>query len=93
MSPKCNHGTPAKILTSRWVIRIKRDEKGKILRYKARLVIHGFKQRAGLEYDRTYAPIVRIPTILLMLLIAMFSALEDNTLMLKQRFSIAGWSE
>ena len=76
MSLKCNHGTPAKILTSRWVLRIKRDENGKILRYKARLLIHGFKQRAGLEYDRTYAPIVRIPTILLMLLIAMFSALE-----------------
>ena len=57
---------------------IKWDENGKSLRYNARLVIHGFKQRAELEYDRTYAPIVRIPIILLMLMIAMFSALETR---------------
>ena len=58
------------------MLRIKRDENGKILRYKARLVIHGLKQRAGLECDRTHAPIVHIPTILFMLMIAKFSALE-----------------
>ena len=40
------------------------------------MVIHGFKQRAEVEYDKKYSPVVRIPTILLMLLIAMLLALE-----------------
>ena len=75
----------AKVLTSRWV-RLKRDENGEILRYKARLVIHGFKQRANLEYDRTYSPIVRIPTLLLMLLIAVFSALEARLIDVETAF-------
>ena len=38
--------------------------------------VGGFKQRAGVEYDKTYSPVVRIPTMLLMLLISMFLALE-----------------
>ncbi|KAE9037945.1 hypothetical protein PR001_g8167 [Phytophthora rubi] len=41
----------------------KRDERGRIKRYKARLVIHGFKQLAGLEYTETYAPVIRFETI------------------------------
>jgi hypothetical protein len=33
----------AKVITCRWVFATKRNEKGVIVRYKARLVIHGFK--------------------------------------------------
>ena len=60
------------------MLRIKRDENGKILRCKYILVIDGFKQRDGLECDRMYPPVVRIPTILVIFLIAKFSALETR---------------
>ncbi|OWY96335.1 LOW QUALITY PROTEIN: Pol Polyprotein [Phytophthora megakarya] len=48
--PKYAGGKPVKVLTTKWVLCVKRDEHGNIVRYKARLVIHGFKQRYGFEY-------------------------------------------
>ncbi|OWZ19857.1 Gag-pol Polyprotein [Phytophthora megakarya] len=33
------------------------------MRLKARLVIHGFKQRLGVDYNETYAPVIRFETI------------------------------
>ena len=49
-------------------------------------MIHGFKQRTGVEYDKTYLPVVRIPTMILMLLIAIFLALEARHVDLKTAF-------
>ncbi|DAZ97222.1 TPA: hypothetical protein N0F65_003853 [Lagenidium giganteum] len=46
----------SKVITCRWVFAIKRNEQGRIKRYKARLVVHGFKQVAGIDYGETYAP-------------------------------------
>ena len=36
----------------------KRNEKNKIVRYKARLVAQEFSQRPGIDYDKTYSPVV-----------------------------------
>ncbi|KAE9289052.1 hypothetical protein PR003_g25654 [Phytophthora rubi] len=74
--PKSSKGKRVKVLTTKWVFVIKRDENGNILRYKARLVIHGFKQRFGFEYWDTYSPVVRITTMLLILLIALLLNLD-----------------
>ena len=68
-----NHGTwkPAvlpsgrKMIDCKWVFRIKRDySKGKVksIKYKARLVIKGFKQLFGIDYFETFAPTVRADT-------------------------------
>ena len=46
-------------ISSKWVFVIKRDENGKLLRYKARLVARGFTQRAGIDYDKTFAPVMK----------------------------------
>lgn len=34
------------------------NEKGKIARYKARLVAQGFSQRHGIDYEETYSPMM-----------------------------------
>ncbi|OWZ09920.1 polyprotein [Phytophthora megakarya] len=47
---KDKSGKPVKVVTTGWVLKVKRDEHGEILRYKARLVVHGYKQRFGFEY-------------------------------------------
>ncbi|POM66731.1 Gag-pol Polyprotein [Phytophthora palmivora] len=52
-----------KVITCRWVFAVKRDERGHIKRFKARLVIHGFKQQLGINYSETYAPVIRFETI------------------------------
>jgi hypothetical protein len=36
----------------------KRNEKNEIVRYKARLVAQEFSQRPGIDYDKTYSPVV-----------------------------------
>ena len=46
-------------VSSKWVYTIKRDENGVLLRYKSRLVARGFTQRLGIDYDRTFAPVMK----------------------------------
>lgn len=37
------------VIINRWVFAVKRDAKGRILRFKDGLVIHGFKQKYGVD--------------------------------------------
>jgi len=46
-----------------WVCRIKRDATNTFERYKARIVVKGFAQEAGLDFDETFAPVVRIDSV------------------------------
>jgi hypothetical protein len=47
----------------KWVFKTKRGADGAITKYKARLVAKGFLQRYGVDYDETYAPVARYPSI------------------------------
>ncbi|CAM8882721.1 unnamed protein product [Rhodiola kirilowii] len=40
-----------KVIGTRWIFRNKRDEKGAIVRNKARLVVKGYNQHEGIDYD------------------------------------------
>ena len=49
-----------KALDNRWVYAIKRTDNGDIERYKARLVVKGFQQQYGLDFDETYASVTSL---------------------------------
>ncbi|UYV84088.1 hypothetical protein LAZ67_X001141 [Cordylochernes scorpioides] len=50
---KENEASNKKILTSKWLFKVKEDG-----RYKARLVVRGFEQEAGIDYDETFSPVI-----------------------------------
>ncbi|GKE27437.1 retrovirus-related pol polyprotein from transposon TNT 1-94 [Tanacetum coccineum] len=57
---------------NKWVFRNKKDEKGIVIRNKARLVAQGYTQEEGIDYDEVFAPVARIKAIRLFLAYASF---------------------
>lgn len=49
-------------LQGRWVYRYKRDSNGSIIKHKARWVVKGFKQRYGVDYNKTYVSVITSTT-------------------------------
>ncbi|OWY94735.1 Retrotransposon protein, Ty1-Copia subclass [Phytophthora megakarya] len=49
-----------KILSSRWVFVVKYIGTGEIDRFKARLVIKGFLQEFGIDYNEIFSPVIRM---------------------------------
>uniref|UniRef100_A0A2N9IJD6 Reverse transcriptase Ty1/copia-type domain-containing protein n=1 Tax=Fagus sylvatica TaxID=28930 RepID=A0A2N9IJD6_FAGSY len=58
------------IIGCRWVYKLKRNSDGSISRYKARLVVKGFHQQPGLDFDETFSLVVKPPTVRIVLLLA-----------------------
>nr|GEX59400.1 putative ribonuclease H-like domain-containing protein [Tanacetum cinerariifolium] len=57
---------------SKWVFKNKKDERGIVVRNKARLVAQGHTQEEGIDYNEVFAPVVRIEAIRLFLAYAFF---------------------
>ncbi|GJS54493.1 retrovirus-related pol polyprotein from transposon TNT 1-94 [Tanacetum coccineum] len=57
---------------SKWVFKNKKDERGIVIRNKARLVAQGYTQEEGIDYDEVFASVARIEVIRLFLAYASF---------------------
>ncbi|GJX35327.1 putative ribonuclease H-like domain-containing protein [Tanacetum coccineum] len=64
------HGKRA--VGTKWVYMNKKDERGIVIRNKARLVTQGYTQEEGIDYDEIFAPIAKIEAIRLFLEYALF---------------------
>ena len=55
------HGRKA--LSVKWILKVKRDELGCPIKHKARLVIRGFEAESGIDFDLTYSPVAKLPSL------------------------------
>ena len=51
--------THQRVLGGKWVYRLKKALGGEIQRYKARWVVRGFEQRYGIDFNETFAAVVK----------------------------------
>nr|GFD08752.1 putative ribonuclease H-like domain-containing protein [Tanacetum cinerariifolium] len=59
-------------ISTKWVYSNKKDERGIVIRNKARLVSQGHTQGEGIDYEEVFAPVARIEAIRLFLAYASF---------------------
>ncbi|GKC36291.1 putative ribonuclease H-like domain-containing protein, partial [Tanacetum coccineum] len=71
---------------TKWVYRNKKDERGIVVRNKARLVAQGYTQEEGIDYDEVFAPVARIEAIRLFLAYASFMGLIVYQMDVKSAF-------
>jgi hypothetical protein len=76
------------IIDCKWVYKVKHKADRSIDRYKARLVIKGFKQRLGIDYDDIFSPVVKPATVRLVLSIVVSQVRLFVSWIYRMRFSI-----
>lgn len=60
-----------KVLDMKWVYKVKTDEEGNTIKYKSRLCIKGCSQKYGVDYEETFAPVIRHSGIRFLLTVAL----------------------
>ena len=65
-----------KTIKTRWIFKVKRNAQNEPERYKARLVAKGFEQKYGIDYNETFAPVIKKQALMLFLSIAVAERLE-----------------
>lgn len=73
-------------LGGKWVYKVKRDLDGNIARFKARWVVKGYLQQFGVDYDQTFAAIVKPMAFSVLLVIAAFFDLDIDQMDVKTAF-------
>ncbi|KAH9751779.1 Integrase catalytic domain-containing protein [Citrus sinensis] len=61
------HGRKA--IGNKWVYKIKRDGNDQVERYRARLVVKGYAQKEGIDFNEIFSPVVRLTTVRVVLAI------------------------
>ncbi|KAM0017627.1 putative RNA-directed DNA polymerase [Helianthus debilis subsp. tardiflorus] len=54
----------------KWLFKTKNGADGKVLKHKARLVVKGYSQQPGIDYQETFAPVARFETIRVVISVA-----------------------
>jgi len=50
-------------LETRWIFRVNQDSNSTLLRYNAKLVVKGFRQKKGVDFNEIFSPVVKMSSI------------------------------
>jgi hypothetical protein len=75
-----------KVVGSKWVFRIKHGPDSAIQKYKAHVVMQGFSQVEGINYDKTFAPIAKFASFQAILALAAKHDLEIHQMDVKSAY-------
>ena len=67
-----------KVLPSKWIFTLKRNGDGEVIKYKARIVAGGHRQRAGIDYKETFAPVAKFGSLRILLTLAAINDWEGE---------------
>ena len=70
----------------KWVFRVKKDNIGKVVRSKARLVVQGYSQKEGIDYGEVFSPVARMESVRIFIAIAAQEKWELHHVDLKTTF-------
>ena len=75
-----------KALRNKWVYKLKKDDKGNQVKYKDRLVVKGFGQKKGIDFDETFSFVVKLSSMRIILGLATNQDLKIEKLDVKIAF-------
>lgn len=75
-----------KVIGVKWVFKTKLNPDGSICKHKARLVMKGYAQQYGVDYQETFAPVARYDTIRLLIALAASNSWQIHQLDVKSAF-------
>jgi hypothetical protein len=93
----CNRGcwrvvrtpTGVRLIKSKYVYKLKKDWQGKVTKRKSRLVVQGFLQQEGVDFNETYAPVAKSTTFRLILALTKILKLHLHQLDVDSAFPYA----
>ena len=74
------------MVSSKWIYKIKHAADGSIEKYKARFVARGFSQKEGIDYEETFAPVVRYTSIRTIIALASMMKMDLHQMDVKKTF-------
>nr|GEU43987.1 hypothetical protein [Tanacetum cinerariifolium] len=74
------------VITLKWIYKVKLDELGGILKKKARLVACGYRQKEGINFKESFAPVARLEAIRIFLAYAAHKNMVVNQMDVKTVF-------
>ncbi|KAJ9544601.1 hypothetical protein OSB04_024308 [Centaurea solstitialis] len=75
-----------RVIGTKWIFRNKTDERGIVIKNKAKLVAQGYTQEEGVDYDDVFTPVARIEAIRLFLAFASYKGFKFYEIDVKSAF-------
>ena len=70
----------------KWIFKLKKNPQGKVIKHKARLVVKGYSQRKGIDYEEVYALVVCFETIRILIALVALKEWQIHHLDVKSAF-------